>query len=408
MTANLPRRRLGLVSVLPPANRLLLLGLALGQLLLLLLRPVMQKLLLLVVSWDFFFFLIILTCQQRSCFVYAESHFPFMLVPIHALEYATMMYVTGGFSFGGAAASKSSESTAAPPAPGGGFSFGGATAPKDASKDSASSSTPAPTTTTPAAKSGFSFGGVDTPAPKAPSPVKTPNDTAPTPGFASPSATTDKTSESTATKPEMIEPPPIEYQSLTVEQIINRFQSDLETDAIAFLQEAQRVAHYDATLRDTQHSLSELTNMVSRLMVHQSEVDTQLQGIGSYQRELATTLDQLEQNVDELFAAQSGISVQDADIERERAYERALEVDSKLGQMNNVLENVVNDLKAAQERVWSMSGRGQDGYGKDEEVGKIIGVFNSHNETLAQLDAKARALEADVTMVGQVLARTGH
>eukprot|EP00804_Cyclotella_cryptica_P006531 CCRYP_012806-RB/>CCRYP_012806-RB protein AED:0.06 eAED:0.06 QI:119/1/1/1/1/1/3/158/532 len=314
----------------------------------------------------------------------------------------------GGFSFGGAAASKSSESTAAPPAPGGGFSFGGATAPKDASKDSASSSTPAPTTTTPAAKSGFSFGGVDTPAPKAPSPVKTPNDTAPTPGFASPSATTDKTSESTATKPEMIEPPPIEYQSLTVEQIINRFQSDLETDAIAFLQEAQRVAHYDATLRDTQHSLSELTNMVSRLMVHQSEVDTQLQGIGSYQRELATTLDQLEQNVDELFAAQSGISVQDADIERERAYERALEVDSKLGQMNNVLENVVNDLKAAQERVWSMSGRGQDGYGKDEEVGKIIGVFNSHNETLAQLDAKARALEADVTMVGQVLARTGH
>jgi uncharacterized protein YukE len=147
--------------------------------------------------------------------------------------------------------------------------------------------------------------------------------------------------------------------------------------------------------------------MVSALMVHQSEVDQQLQGIGSYQKELATTLDQLEQNVDELFAAQSGISVQDVDIERERAYEKALEVDSKLGQMSNVLENVVGDLSAAQERVWSMS-RGQAGYGKDEEVGKIIAVFNSHNETLAQLEAKARHLEADVTMVGQVLARSGH
>lgn len=204
----------------------------------------------------------------------------------------------------------------------------------------------------------------------------------------------------------MIEPPPIEYQSLTVEQILNRFQSELETDTIAFLQEAQRIAHYDATLRDTQCSLSELATMVQRLFVHQQEVDSQLQGIGSYQKELATTLDQLEQNVDELFAAQSGISVQDVDIERERAYERALEVDSKLGQMGNVLENVVGELNAAQERVWSMS-RGSDGYGKDKEVGDIINVFNSHNQTLAQLETKARNLEAEVAMVNQVLARSG-
>jgi nuclear pore complex protein Nup62 len=202
----------------------------------------------------------------------------------------------------------------------------------------------------------------------------------------------------------VIEPPPVEYQSLTVEQILNKFQSELETDTIAFLQEAQRIACYDATLRDTQYNLSQLVQMTSRLFVHQQEVDAQLQGIGSYQKELATTLDQLEQNVDELFAAQSGISVQDVDIERERAYERALEIDSKLGQMSNVLENVVGELNAAQERVWSMS-RGQDGSNK--EIGEIIRVFNSHNETLIQLDAKARNLEADVTMVNQVLARSG-
>ena len=305
---------------------------------------------------------------------------------------------SGGFSFGGAAAPK----RAATPAPAGGFNFGGATAPKDAANSSAT--TPTPATTTPAAKSGFSFGGSDTPAPKAPSPVNTPGDNstpAAKPGFATPGA------KDASNKPEMIEPPPIEYQSLAVEQILNRFQSELETDTIAFLHEAQRIAHYDSTLRDTQHSLSELASMVSRLMIHQQEVDSQLQGIGSYQKEMATTLDQLEQNVDELFAAQSGISVQDVDIERERAYERAMEVDSKLGQMCNVLENVVGELNAAQERVWSMSRR-QDGYDEDKDVGKIIRVFNSNNETLAQLEAKARNLEADVTMVSQVLAKTGH
>lgn len=139
-------------------------------------------------------------------------------------------------------------------------------------------------------------------------------------------------------------------------------------------------------------------------MLHQNEVGTQLQGVGSYQNELGTTLDQLEKNVDELFAAQSKVSVESADIEREKAYERALEIDSKLGQMGNVLENVVSDLNAAQERVWSTS----DGEGKDEEVGKIIGVFNAHHETLAYLENRARAVESDLVMIGQVLAKNGQ
>ena len=207
----------------------------------------------------------------------------------------------------------------------------------------------------------------------------------------------------------MIEPPPIEYQSLTIEQILNRFQSELETDTIAFLTEAQRIAHYDATLRDTQHSLSELTNMVSRLMLHQSEVDTQLSGIGSYQNELSTTLDVLERNVDELFASQSNVNVQDSDIEREKSYERAIIIDKKLDGMVSTLNHVVNDLNAAQERVWSASSSGGGEGGKnDEEVGKIISVFNAHHDTLAYLEGKARSVESDLRMIDQVLAKSGQ
>lgn len=144
--------------------------------------------------------------------------------------------------------------------------------------------------------------------------------------------------------------------------------------------------------------------MVSRLMLHQNEVDTQLKGIGSYQSELGGTLDLLERNVDELFAAQSNVSVEDADVERERGYERAIDVDSKLDRMNVALNGVVSDLNAAQERVWSSSSNGGREDGKDEEVGKIIGVFNAHHETLAYLEGKARAVEEDMAMIGQVLA----
>lgn len=112
--------------------------------------------------------------------------------------------------------------------------------------------------------------------------------------------------------------------------------------------------------------------------------------------------------MDELFAAQSNMNVEDADIEREKSYERAIEVDGNLDRMNVVLTNVVNDLNAAQERVWSSSSSaGQEG--KDsEEVGKIIGVFNAHHETLAYLEGKVRDVEADMAMISQVLAKSGQ
>ncbi|KAL3784056.1 hypothetical protein ACHAW5_004141 [Stephanodiscus triporus] len=312
---------------------------------------------------------------------------------------------TGGFggfglSTGGVASSSSTSSSGITSATSNkkkaasGFSFGGsgaaaAAAPPATGRDDEGTTTDGGSTATPAAKLGGGgglFGAITpgmTPAARVPSPVKTPNTDA-TPGVASPPAA----SESTTT-PKIIEPPPVEYQTLTVQQILNRFQSELETDAIAFLTEAQRVAYYDATLRDSQHSLSELTNMVSRLMLHQTEVNTQLQGIGSYQNELSKTLDVLERNVDELFAAQSNPLPLDADVERERSYERAIEVDNKLDVMNSTLRHVVNDLNAAQERVWSSS-LGVDG--DDNEVGKIIGVFNAHHETLACLESKARSV----------------
>jgi nuclear pore complex protein Nup62 len=269
-----------------------------------------------------------------------------------------------------------------------------------------------------------------TPAARVPPPVETPNTvvggggsssavSSATPGVSTPAtsaisppatATTPASQPTTTTTdaaPKMIEPPPVEYQTLTVEQILNRFQSELETDAIAFLSEAQRVAHYDATLRDSQASLSELTNAVSRLMLHQTEVNAQLQGIGSYQDELSKTLDLLERNVDELFAGRSNIRVEDADIERERSYERAIDVDNKLDSMSSTLRHVVNDLDAAQERFWSSSLR-SNGEGGDDEVGKIIGVFNAHHETLGHLESKARSLESDLTMISQVLAKSGQ
>ena len=338
--------------------------------------------------------------------------------------------LSGGSGGEDSSSSSSSTSNKKKAPSGSGFSFGGLSAATTTTNDGGSSSQ-----ATPAAKlgGGAGFGGGlfgltpgTTPAARVPPPVETPNTvvggssavSSATPGVSTPAssaisppataaAPASQSTTTTDTAPKMIEPPPVEYQTLTVEQILNRFQSELETDSIAFLSEAQRVAHYDATLRDSQASLSELTNAVSRLMLHQTEVNAQLQGIGSYQDELSKTLDLLERNVDELFAGRSNIRVEDADIDRERSYERAIDVDNKLDSMCSTLRHVVNDLDAAQERFWSSTLR-SNGEGGDDEVGKIIGVFNAHHEALGHLESKARSLESDLTMVSQVLAKSGQ
>ena len=90
-------------------------------------------------------------------------------------------------------------------------------------------------------------------------------------------------------------------QTLTVEQILNKFQAELDRDTSAFLADAHRVAQYDALLRDSQRNVSNLTNQVQKLLVRQAELDRTLNGIGSYQSELSSTLEDIERHADEPF-----------------------------------------------------------------------------------------------------------
>jgi len=89
-------------------------------------------------------------------------------------------------------------------------------------------------------------------------------------------------------------PPPLEYQTKTVQEIINSFSEHLENDAIEFVKQAQRVAEWDAVLRDSQAGMEGLTEKISQLLFQQQEVDRTLNAISAYQRETESTLDVVE------------------------------------------------------------------------------------------------------------------
>ncbi|KAL3931557.1 MAG: hypothetical protein SGBAC_011253 [Bacillariaceae sp.] len=344
----------------------------------------------------------------------------------------------GGFSFGGAAAGAAT-STPAPPAPtpapaaGGGFSFGGsapapaAPAPAPTSESESkkrdkktggfsfggaapatATATAAPATTAPsqlttptaAAGGGFSFGGgaantpatpkTDAPAPVAtPAPVTTPNAMPPTSAAAA-GGTPAAAPTPAPAPPKAPEPAALEYQSLTVEQILNKFQKELEVDSIAFLDQAKRVCEYDAVLRDSQRDIAQITDQTQRLLLEQEQMEKALQGIDSFQVELSSTLDTVSTHVDELFTSQSHLAPQDADVERERAYQMSQTIAQRLDELENGLGDTMKTL----------SDHASDmGNGKNS----LLTILNQHQNAILSLEGAAHKLEGDVKQVKRIM-----
>jgi len=317
----------------------------------------------------------------------------------------------GGFSFGGSTAASTTEkkeATTTPAPSAGGFSFGGATESTSTTDKKDDAKVPAPALA--AASGGFSFGGASTPATtgdKKDDANKTSfGVSTPTPGTGA-STTTSDGNKSTATTSTtkaitVVPPPPIPYQTKSIQDIINTFTAELEIDAKTFFAEAQRISEYDAILRDSQRSITHLTENMSRLLIQQTEVDNTLNSIGSYHSELNEILNGLETNMDDLFEAQKHLVPEDGDLERERAYQLALDIETKLSNMQMSMKDTVDDLNRSAERASEGNSNGS-GSGSEENI-QILQILNAHLDTLTWLEGAGKSLDEDVTLLGRALA----
>lgn len=202
------------------------------------------------------------------------------------------------------------------------------------------------------------------------------------------------------------EPPSLEYQTLTVEEILNKFQKQLEEDSLAFCEEARRVCEYDAILRDSQRDLAKLTTEAQRLMIEQERIEQGLDGIGSFQNQLERTLSEVEEQVDAIFRAQGHLNPLDADTERERAYEMAKGVGYRLDNVSESLRETFATLNSANARAFGTTTLSSGGGGDLSSVGDVVHVLNRHQDGLAELEAAAQKLELDCGEVHAVLATT--
>jgi len=185
----------------------------------------------------------------------------------------------------------------------------------------------------------------------------------------------------------------LEYKTLTVEQIINQFQKELEKDAILYKEEARRVTEYDAILRDTQRDVQNLTEQTHRAIFQQQEVEKTLIGIDALQEELDRTIEGLETNLDEVFSATQNLPPAEADRQREQTYATAKAVDARLQSLHDSLQSTMAELNASQESLLP----------KEGDLGMIFKVLNEHQDVLSDLKVSSRKMEKDIDQATRLL-----
>jgi chromosome segregation ATPase len=188
---------------------------------------------------------------------------------------------------------------------------------------------------------------------------------------------------------------PLDYKNSTVEQVLNLFQKQLETDSLAYLEESRRVAESDAIIRDAQRDISNLTEQTHLGAHQQQKVEQTLQGIGDLETELDRTLQQLETQVDEIFAVAASLAPTDADRHREHAYATARALDTRLASLTDTLQQSLHQMSETQERVFQ----------QDATIGPIVKVLHQHQTAILDLESAGQKLEHDVTHVCRLLSQ---
>ena len=345
-----------------------------------------------------------------------------------------------GFSFG-----KPAENTEPPKA--GGFSFGkpteNAEAPKEAPKPSGFSfGKPAENAEAPKT-GGFSFGkpAENTEAPKPSSlsfgkPAEAPKD-APKPGgfsfgkpaekkdeptteakpadagnlFSKPPASTSGTQTDTKPTNVAVSAPSL-LRGKSMEDIVKMWQGELDASIKEFSQQAGEVAAYDRVLLKGGDEISRLVAQIAQAEERQSGIDQTLDYVEQQQTELNALLDTYESQRSELLQASGAHGRMDmgvADVEREKAYALAENLNTQLDDMSRNLVSMIDEVNqmsapatngrravrdatdASSEALGSFQ-VSRDVPGYEDPIMQISAILNAHFSSLKWIDEHTSSL----------------
>ena len=190
----------------------------------------------------------------------------------------------------------------------------------------------------------------------------------------------------------------------TIEEIVNRWTTDLETHAKDFERFAGEVAVWDRALIENGNHIAALYSHVLAAERQQNEIDSTLDTVEAQQNELMRTLDQYEKTSAEILGAQGGARALDtgpADSERDKNYMLASDLHTSLDDLSTSLTQMiesVNALSVAQK---------SPNEGQDDPMTQISQVLSSHLESLQWIDSAVRDVGGKVGEVEKHVRSSG-
>ncbi|KAJ6599193.1 Nsp1-like C-terminal region-domain-containing protein [Mycena vulgaris] len=292
-----------------------------------------------------------------------------------------------------------SGSNVAAPAPAGGFfakpaaaPAGSAPAPSQSPFSGASKDGPAPAST-------VSLFGAAKPEEK--------KDAPPTFGLGKPNekAVAPLGASSTGTGPVVAVAPPSMLRGKTIEEIVNKWSSELETHVREFNKFAGEVAVWDRALIENGNNLAALYSHVLAAEREQNDIDQSLDHIEQQQKDLSSTLDAYEKATQEVFGGHGGnlraLDTGPADTERDKNYMLATDLHTQLDDLSGSLTQMIESVNALS----LPSGPEVSG---DDPMGQIAQILGSHLESLQWIDGAVREVEGKVTEVETRVNASGY
>jgi nuclear pore complex protein Nup62 len=192
--------------------------------------------------------------------------------------------------------------------------------------------------------------------------------------------------------------PPSTLKGKTIEDIVNKWSSDLETHVREFGKFAGEVSVWDRALIENGNNLAALYGHVLAAEREQNEIDQSLDHIEQQQADLAATLDAYEKSTQEILGGQGGslraLDTGPADTERDKNYMLATDLHTHLDDLSTTLSQMIDSVNK-----FSIQSDDSKGSSGDDPMAQISQILGSHLESLQWIDGAVREVEGKVTEV---------
>ncbi|KAG4302002.1 hypothetical protein PCANB_002063 [Pneumocystis canis] len=204
-----------------------------------------------------------------------------------------------------------------------------------------------------------------------------------------PASDTTKSLPSTSTQ----EPGASNLKNKTIEDIINKWTSDLDNYSRQFTQQATEVSKWDRLLIESGDKISKLYADTIEAEQTQLKVDQTLTYIENQQNEMSAFLDQYENQVQELSDRQFGgpDGMQPADQEREKVYNLAEKLTEQLDGLGKNLESMIDEINTASNMINKTN--------EDDPLSSIVRILNSHLSNLQWIQSTTTKLHYKIEEV---------